>query len=98
MGFLYIIFFHWTPLHFAVEQRKIDVVKLLLSNDRVNVNCKDFVFESSLLLWHEHGNCMPLHHAAYNEDIPMIKLLLTSPKIEVNCKDGDIYNLYLLMV
>lgn len=79
----------WTPLHFAVEQRRIGVVELLLSNPRVNVNCKDFIFESSLVMWHAIGNCMPLHHAVHNKDIPMVKLLLTAPKIDVNCKDGD---------
>lgn len=89
MEFLIFKKFNWTPLHFAVEKKKIDVVRLLLSNDRVNVNCKDFVFESSFLMWHKYGNCMPLHHAVYNQDIPMMKLLLSSPKIDVNCKNGD---------
>ena len=79
----------WTPLHFAVERKRIDVVKLLLSNPRVNVNCKDFIFESSLVMWHAIGNCMPLHHAVHNQDIPMVKLLLSAPKIDVNCKDGE---------
>lgn len=79
----------WTPLHFAVEKRRLEVVRLLLRNERVNVNCKDVIFESSLVMWHTIGNCMPLHHAVHNGDVSMVKLLLSSPKIDINCRDGE---------
>jgi len=89
LGFLFIRL--WTPLHFAVEKRRTGIVKHLLSNSRININCKDFVFESTLIMWHEYGNCMPLHHAVMNGDLEIAELLLNSNGIDVNCKDGVDY-------
>jgi ankyrin repeat protein len=79
----------WTPLHFAVEKRRLDVVRVLLANDRINVNCKDVIFESSLIMYHAIGNCMPLHHAVHNGDLAMVELLIGAPRIDPNCKDAE---------
>ena len=84
-----LLFVYWTPIHFAVEKRQHAVVRLLLEQPRINANCKDFVFESKKLMWHEFGNCMPLHHAVHNGDLEMVNLLLESPKVDPNCKDVD---------
>lgn len=79
----------WTPLHFAAEKNQLEATKLLIENTRVNINCKDFVFESSRLLWHKNGNCTPLHHAVHNNNPQMVKLFLSNPKIQVNILDGE---------
>jgi ankyrin repeat protein len=79
----------WTPLHFAVEKRRLDVVRVLLANERINVNCKDVIFESSLIMYHAIGNCMPLHHAVHNADLAMVELMLTAPRIDPNCRDAE---------
>jgi ankyrin repeat protein len=64
-------------------------VRVLLANERVNVNCKDVIFESTLIMYHEIGNCMPLHHAIHNGDVAMAELLLSAPRIDVNCRDSE---------
>jgi ankyrin repeat protein len=79
----------WTPLHFAVEKRRLDVVRVLLANERINVNCRDVIFESSLIMYHAIGNCMPLHHAVHNDDLAMVELLLAAPRIDPNCRDAE---------
>ena len=32
--------FYKTPLHIAIEKENIDIIKLLLSNEKLNVNLK----------------------------------------------------------
>ena len=35
--------FYKTALHIAVENKSTDIVKLLLSNEKININIKDYI-------------------------------------------------------
>lgn len=39
----FMILFQGTPLHIAVEQNKIDIIKLLLNDKRININAKNWI-------------------------------------------------------
>lgn len=69
----------------AIRFGHADIVKLLLSNGKINVNTKNkistFEFEMMFyLVFHE----APLHRAIEKDDIEMVKVLLSVKDIDVN--------------
>lgn len=69
-----------TALYLAVEIKNIEIIKLLLSNERINVN---------ILNKSESGNKTTLHLAVEKEYIEIIKLLLNNKEIEINIEDDQ---------
>lgn len=41
--------FYLTPLHFAVRHNKIEIIKLLLNHDNIDLNAVDSVFHSTFI-------------------------------------------------
>ena len=56
----------WTPLHRAAYENRIQVVKLLLEQDAIDVHLRD-----------DHG-ATALHHAAANGNTEIVNLLIAS--------------------
>lgn len=78
-------YFHKTALYIAIEKGNIEIVKLLLKNEKIDVNI------SNRIKWHESGtdNCnqyekTALFLAIEKENIEIIELLLSNNKIDVN--------------
>lgn len=67
----------------AVQNKKIEIVKLLLQNSKIDVNIQ---FKSSD---EEKDGKTALHFAVANEDYEIIKLLLENQSIDVNIKDSQ---------
>lgn len=65
----------WTPLHNAVESNNISIVKFLLNEKDINVNCK------------EAKGWAPLHRAAINGYLCPLNLLLQHKDINVNIEN-----------
>ncbi len=78
----------WTPIHWAVYNKNIEIIKLLLAHPHIDVNLKD-----------SYGT--PLHRAIANnwlriipfgetatrvENIEIVKLLLDHPAVDVNAE------------
>lgn len=61
-----------TPLHFAVKNRKIDAVRLILRTVGVEVNSKDAT------------GMTPLHFAALFDDPTMTAEVLKNPSVDIN--------------
>ncbi|EAU90687.2 2-5A-dependent ribonuclease [Coprinopsis cinerea okayama7 len=68
-----------TPLAFAVDYDRLDIVKRLLHLDGTLVNAKD------------RDGRTPVHIAVPNDNEPMLSLLLECPEIDVNAVDDDGY-------
>lgn len=62
-----------TALHIAVERQHADMVDLLLSQERIDVNCKALV--STV---HESSHYTPLHCAVENNDKETVRKLLAA--------------------
>lgn len=77
------IFQKQVALHMAVQNKKIEIVKLLLLNSKIDVNIQ---FKSSD---EEKDGKTALHFAVANEDYEIIKLLLENQSIDVNIKDSQ---------
>lgn len=74
------------PLHEAIKNRRLDIVKLLVSNG-ANVNCFDLDLENAL------------HLAASNTDYDIIQYLLNDTEVDPRAKNRDEMNpLCLLLV
>ena len=70
-----------SPLFFAVEKKNTEIVKLLLSNDKIDVNilCKDRYSQNETALL----------RAIKNDDLEIVRLLLLNKNININqvCKE-----------
>lgn len=69
----------WTPLMWAAKEGQMVVVKLLLENDKVNINGEDKEGQTPLILAAKEG------HTA------IVKLLLNNCKIDVNSTDRNLW-------
>lgn len=70
-------YYRLTPLHHAILNTHLDVVKLLLSYPNINVNEKDTSHKT------------PLHFAVEKRNIEIVTALLSVPSILVNKKDKN---------
>ncbi|KAJ5202948.1 hypothetical protein N7449_005027 [Penicillium cf. viridicatum] len=66
----------YTPLHLAIQSKRLEMVNLLLSHPRINVNCKD-----------KDGNT-PLWLSTYSSYDEITKRLLAEKDINVNFVRG----------
>ena len=76
-----------SPLHKAVEDGKVDIIKFLISNENLNINLKNRLFEISIneSVWTTEGEeKTALYIAIEKYNIEIVKLLLKNPKINVN--------------
>ena len=74
-----------TGLHTAVENENIEIIKLLLSNDKIDVNSHsilNFIFSNKIILI--IVNVTALHKAIELENEEIVKLLLNNNRIDVN--------------
>ena len=71
--------YNQTGLMAAVKNRQNSVVRLLLEQPTVDLNCTDFFRETAL------------HHAVTSDDAEIVQLLLNDPRPNANYKDtiGD---------
>ena len=69
--------YNWTPLHIAASHDSCEIIKILTSKDKVNVNITDLDGET------------PLHCASKDGYINSMKILLNHPKILPNLKDRE---------
>lgn len=70
-----------TPLFIAVEKSNIEIVKLLLNNDDVDINMK---YVSKIESCNIEDEKTILHIVVENENIDILNLLLNSSKLDVN--------------
>ena len=79
-----------TALFLAVEKENFEIVKLLLSNENVDVNCScSFEYDPEHHIKEEQT---PLLMAVSKQNIEIIGLLLSNNKIDVNCVGNYIDN------
>ena len=72
-------FLDWTPLHTAVANGHIDVVRVLLSHPNIDVNTRKAVEGTSVLSW-----------AVYQRLYDIVELLLHDARVDVNqANDND---------
>ena len=69
-----------TALYLAVEKKNLKIIKLLLSNDKIDVN---IINKSS------KDEKSSLHLAVQRESIEIIKSLLSFKKTKINIKDSQ---------
>lgn len=64
------------PLHHAVHNQDIPMIKLLLTSPKIDVNCKD-------------GDGMtPLHLACLKDNVEIVKILLGTKKVDASIKSA----------
>lgn len=66
-----------TPLHLAIIKNNMDMIKVLLENDSINVNLKN------------HQGNTPLHLAVMKDNASIIDELLKKDNIDVNLKNNS---------
>ena len=71
-----------TPLYLAVEKENIGVIKMLLDDDRLNINVLNRLTHNKLI--QERAS---LHLAVSKENVDVINLLLGVKGVDVNIKD-----------
>lgn len=97
--------FYKTALYVAVERFNIEIIKLLLTNNKLDTNL--LCIQIQIFFWHfGFYLCMELYYilshktaillAFENESIEIIKILLTDNKINLNNNQYGITT-YLLM-
>ena len=64
---------------YAIEKENIEIVKLLLSSQKIDVNCIMLLYKLPNLY-----NETPLHIAVRNENVEIVKLLLSCKNIDPN--------------
>lgn len=70
------------PLHHAVYNQDIPMIKLLLTSPKIDVDCKN-------------GDGMtPLHLACLENNIDIVKILLETKKVDPSIKSAVYFNLY----
>ena len=67
--------FSQTGLMAAVKNRQNSIVRLLLEQPTVDLNCTDFFSQTAL------------HHAARSDNAEAVQLLLNDPRLNANYKD-----------
>lgn len=74
-----------TPLIYAVENNDIELVNLLLSCPKIDVNLSDKEIGRSRYLFNDETiEATPLFYAVENDNIAIVKLLLANENIDVN--------------
>ena len=95
---LKIIFFYKTALFCAIEKVNLDIVKLLLAIDNINVNIEITRTEKKIDEQHpwirnDKENVVtkrtPLHFAVKRRYAEITKLLLNNKSIDINIKDSQ---------
>ena len=89
-----------TPFYLAVEYKNIEIIKILLSNSKIDIN-KEYI-KTILSKKYKKGedgevesseskkiNRTPLHLAVKNESFDIIKILLSQKDIDLNIKDEE---------
>lgn len=71
-------FRNFTPLHYASFLGNLEIVKFLIEQDNIDINCKD------IELW------TPLHWAIHRGHAEIVKLLLKHKKIDINAKTNNL--------
>ena len=84
-----------TGLHIAIEKNNVEVIKLLLFNEKINVNLPSLLTLSNCKLDDEKElngrdvESFPLHFAVEKGNIEIIKLLMSNKNINVNLKNKN---------
>lgn len=73
-----------TALNIAIKEQRIEIIKLLLENENIDVNAKSFVRQKS-----QTEEKTALHLAVEKGNQEIIKILLNQPKIDINAKDEN---------
>lgn len=92
-------FFYKTPLCFAVQNENIEIIKLLLSRDDINIDEKNLIPRNKRFVDHQQQqkneiikiNKTALYIAAENGNLEIIKLLLEK-------KGGDFESEYQISI
>ena len=77
--------FERTPLYMSIEKKNINLIKLLLKSEDINVNEKSYHFSNNSQI---HAKTA-LHLAAEIGDLEIIKLLLEKKEIDINIEDSQ---------
>ena len=64
-----------TPLIYAINEGNLEIVRLLITKAKVNVNARD------------NNGCTPLYCAMYGSDADIVRELLNSTDIDINAQD-----------
>ena len=76
-------YFNETPIYLAIEKENIDIVKLLLSNENIDVNKKNIFYltqcSSDIKI-----EIPTIYLATQKENYEIVKLLLMNDKIDTN--------------
>ena len=87
------LYFYKTPLYVAVEVENVEIVKLLLEKENIDINLLCilryyFVIQLLLFCLNEITKCFfkkaALHVAVEKENIEIVKLLLKNQKTDIN--------------
>lgn len=75
-----------TVLNVAVENENAEIVKLLLTNDKIDVNFlhKENKNNYFCKFWIQQKGKAPLHAAVEKGNIEIVKVLLTNTKLDIN--------------
>ena len=76
----FLLIFHKTALYLAVEKENIKIIKLLLSNNKIDVN----IINKS-----NKDEKSALHLAVQKESVEITKSLLSFKNIDINIKDNQ---------
>ena len=96
--------FEKTAIFVAIEKEYLDVIKLLLTNEKLNINCVNKVTELNFKTdewnddWYDDDEFRfretretPIFLAIKRENIEIIKLLLSEKSIDLNCLNMCLY-------
>ncbi|GAM17221.1 hypothetical protein SAMD00019534_003960 [Acytostelium subglobosum LB1] len=78
------------PLHIATKENNLAMVKALLKNKNVDVNCRISETPCSVNNLKDHIGDTPLHMAAHGCMYPLVKEMLECKNIEVNILDNSV--------
>lgn len=67
-----------TPLSASITNERIDIIKILLSQKNIDVNCKSIYFDSGI------SEKAPLHRAIELQNTEIVQILLSRSEINVN--------------
>ena len=76
------MFDYKTPLHFACENGKLEIAKLLIERN-ANITLK-----TEKKIWYEHDGMTTIHFAASSGNVELVKLLIAKGA-EINEKTAD---------
>ena len=83
-------------LYLAVEKENLEIIKLLLSNDKIDINILNIFINIFIKFTIKYFNDIKnqlfhqtvLHNSVIKQNIDMVKVLLVNSKIDINIKNN----------